>query len=75
MSRINRGKTSLYQLNYMRNKYLKDSEDKMKGFNDRISILEAEVGPYVDKVRELEHYYICLRKEQRRYNRLRNLLS
>ena len=75
MSRIREGKTDTAQLTRMRNKYLKDSVDKLKDFNDKISALEAEVGPYVDKVRQLEKLYNCLRKEQKRYNKLLDLVK
>ena len=75
MSRVVQGKTSTSQLTRMRNKYLKDSVDKLKDFNDKIPALEAEVGPYVEKVRQLEKLYNCLRKEQKRYNKLLDLVK
>lgn len=75
MSRIREGKTDTAQLTRMRNKYLKDSVDKLKDFNDKISALEAEVGPYVEKVRQLEKLYNCLRKEQKRYDKLLDLVK
>lgn len=75
MSRVVQGKTSTSQLTRMRNKYLKDSVDKLKNFNDKISALEAEVGPYVEKVRQLEKLYNCLRKEQKRYDKLLDLVK
>lgn len=75
MSRIREGKTGAAQLTRMRNKYLKDSVDKLKDFNDKVSALEAEVGPYVEKVRQLEKLYNCLRKEQKRYNKLLDLVK
>lgn len=75
MSRIREGKTSTSQLMRMRNRYLEDSVDKLKDFNDKISALEAEVGPYVEKVRQLEKLYNCLRKEQRRYDKLLKLIE
>lgn len=70
MSRVREGKTDIQQLMRMRTKYLKDSVDKLKDFNDKISALEAEVGPYVEKVRQLEKLYNCLRKEKNRYHKL-----
>lgn len=75
MSRIREGKTGTAQLTRMRNKYLKDSVDKLRDFNDKISTLEAEVGPYIDKVKQLEKLYNCLRKEQKRYDKLLKLIE
>lgn len=76
MSRIREGRTDTAQLTRMRNKYLKDSVDKLKDFNDKISALEAEIGPQViEKVRQLEKLYNCLRKEQKRYDKLLKLIE
>lgn len=73
MSRANRGRTNTLQLMRMREVYLKDSAAKLRDLNDKISALEAEVGPYIEKVHALDKLYCCLHKEQRRYDKLLKL--
>lgn len=75
MSRANKGKTNPLQLMKMRETYLKASTAKLRDLNDKISALEAEVGPFVEKVHQLDKLYCCLHKEQRRFDRILNLLE
>ena len=75
MSRSNKGKTNPLQLMKAREMYLRDSEAKLRDLNDKISALEEDVGPFITKVHELDRLYCYLHKEQRRYDRILNLLE
>lgn len=75
MSRANKGKTNPLQLMKMRELYLKDSVEKLRDLNDKISALEAEAGPFIGKVHALDNLYCALHKEQRRCDRLLKMIN
>ena len=72
---MSRNPTPLPQLTRMRKKYLQDSTNKLRKLNDKITALEAEVRPFMEKVHQLDKLYCCLHKEQRRFDKLRELLA
>lgn len=70
MPAINKGYTESKQLYRMRDKYLIDAGNKLRDVEKEIEDLEAEVGPFVDKVRYLDLLYCKLHRLQKRYDRL-----
>lgn len=75
MPMINRGITESKQLNRMRDKYLVDAGNKLRDVEREIEELEAEVGPFVDKVRYLDLLYCKLHRLQKRYTKLLTLIQ
>lgn len=70
MPAINRGLTEGKQLNRMRDKYLVDAGNKLRDVEREIEELEAEVGPFVDKVKYLDLLHCKLHRLQKRYDKL-----
>lgn len=70
MPAINKGYTEDKQLNRMRDKYLVDASNKLRDVEREVEELEAEVGPFVDKVKYLDLLYCKLRRLQKRYDKL-----
>ena len=70
MPAINKGYTESKQLNRMRDRYLVDAGNKLRDVEREIEELEAEVGPFVDKVRYLDLLYCKLHRLQKRYDKL-----
>lgn len=70
MPATNRGLTEGKQLNRMRDKYLVDAGNKLRDVEREIEELEAEVSPFVDKVKYLDLLYCKLHRLQKRYDKL-----